>query len=211
MIRQQCKPIKYSKKLLKYLAPLWEMGLHKWNILLTIQRHSNEDYTLHIQPTSVIMARLPNGDKLGPKTSLRTSLDSLRDTLLLSATLEHRKLSKDTTPLLTTIHASWKQFITPDNLPPHTRNSYANLFKATIVNATPSKRPATQIPDTLPTPDATNPTKLQTMEITDHKTLLYKTTYHVNQLKTDHLTSKHLCPHIHSGFTSKPPHPQKPG
>jgi hypothetical protein len=29
MIRQQCKPIQYSKKLLKHLAPLWELGLHK--------------------------------------------------------------------------------------------------------------------------------------------------------------------------------------
>jgi hypothetical protein len=72
MIRlQQCKPIQYSKKLLKDHAPLWELGLLIWNNLLTIQRHSNEDHTLHIQPTSVIMARLPNGDKPGPKSSLR--------------------------------------------------------------------------------------------------------------------------------------------
>jgi hypothetical protein len=75
MVRQQCKPIQYSKKLLKHLTPLWELGLHNWNNLLTIQRHSSEDYTLHIHPTSVIMANLLNRDKPGPKTSLRTSLD----------------------------------------------------------------------------------------------------------------------------------------
>jgi hypothetical protein len=90
MVRQQCKPIQYYKKLLKHLTPLWELGLHNWNNLLTIQRHSNEDYTLHIQPTSVIMVRLPNRDKSGPKTSLRTSLDTLRSTLLLPANIELR-------------------------------------------------------------------------------------------------------------------------
>jgi len=147
------------------------------------------------------MARLPNGDNPGPKTSLRTSLDFLRATLLLPATTKHRKLPKDTTPLLTTIHASWKQFITPDNFHSHTTNSYANLIKATIADATTNKRPATRIPDTLPTLDATNPAKLQMLEITDHKTLLHKTIYHVDQLKTDHLTAKHLCRHIHNGFT----------
>jgi hypothetical protein len=41
------------------------------------------------------------------------------------------------------------------------------------------------------------------MEIHDHTTLLHKTIYHVNQIKTDHLTTKHPCQHIHSGFTPK--------
>ena len=72
-------------KLLKHLTPLWELGQHNKINLLTIHRHSNEDYTLHIQPTSVIMARLPIGDKPGPKTSLRISLDTLRATLLIPA------------------------------------------------------------------------------------------------------------------------------
>jgi hypothetical protein len=149
------------------------------------------------------MARLPNGDKPGPKTSLRASLDTLRATLLLPATTELKKLPTDNTPLLTTIHTSWKQFITPDNLPPYTTNSYANLMKSTILNTTTNKCPATHIPDTLPTPEATNPAPLHIMEINDHKTLLHKTIYHVNQIKTDHLTAKHLCQHIHSGFTPR--------
>jgi hypothetical protein len=70
MVRQQCKQRNWSKKLLKHLAPLWELGLHNRNNLLTTQHRTNEDYTLHIQPTNVIMTRLPNGDKAGPKTSL---------------------------------------------------------------------------------------------------------------------------------------------
>jgi hypothetical protein len=149
------------------------------------------------------MARLPNGDKPGPKTSLRTSLDTLRATLLLPSTKELRKLPKDTTLLLATIHTSWLKFSTPDNLPPHTTNSYANLVKASAVNATSKKRPATHTPDTLPIPDATNPAPLHIMEINGHKTLLHKTIYNVNHLKTNRITAKHLCQHSHCGFTPK--------
>jgi hypothetical protein len=134
------------------------------------------------------MTRLPNGDKPGPKTSLQTSLDILRVTLLLPASTEFRKLPSDTTPLLTTIQASWKQFITPDNIPTHITNSYANIIKTIIPNASTNKDPATHIPDTLPIIDATNPAPPHEMEINDHKTLLHKTIYHVNQIKTDHLT-----------------------
>ena len=60
---------------------------------------------------------------------------------------------------------------------------------------------ATHIPETLPSPDTSNPAPLHIIEITDHKTLLHKTIYHVNQLKTDHLTAKQLCQHIDNGFT----------
>jgi len=115
--------------------------------------------------------------------------------------MELRKLPKDTTPLLTTIHTSCLQFIAPDNLPPYTTNSYATLAKASAVNAIPNKRPATHIPDTLPTPDVTNPATFDIVEINDHKTLLHQTIYHVSQLKTDHLTAKHPCDHIHGGLT----------
>jgi len=128
------------------------------------------------------MARLPNGDKPGPKTSLRTSIDTLRATLFLPSSTDFRKLPSDATPLLTTIHASWKQFITPHNLPPHTIKSYANLMKATIPNATTNKRPATHIPDTLPPPGTTNPAPIHIMEVNDHETLLLITIYHVNQI-----------------------------
>ena len=35
MARQQCKPIQYSNKILKRLAPLWKLGLNNWHTLLT--------------------------------------------------------------------------------------------------------------------------------------------------------------------------------
>jgi hypothetical protein len=153
------------KKLLMHLAPLCKRGLQIWNNIITIKRHSDEDYTLHIQPNSVIMAKLPNGDKPGPKTSLRTSLDTLRATLLLPATTELRKLPKDTTSLLTTIHNSWLQYITTDNLPPYTTNAYTTLVKASAVNNISNKRLATYIPDTLLTSDATNQAPIDIVEI----------------------------------------------
>jgi hypothetical protein len=147
------------------------------------------------------MARLPNGNKTGPKPALRTSLDTLRATLLLPATIEHRKLLKDNTPLLTTIHTSWIKFITPENLPSHKPNFYANLMHTLIANITSNKRPAIHISDTLPTSDTSNPAPLHIMKITNYKTLLHKAIYQVNQLKTDHLTTKQLCQHIDNGFT----------
>ena len=78
------------------------------------------------------------------------------------------------TLLLTSIHTSWLKFITPDNLPQHTTNSYANLVKAFPVNANSNKRPATHIPDTLPTSDATSPAPLHIMEINYHKNFYTK-------------------------------------
>ncbi len=158
--------------------------------LITIQHHTNENYTLHISPTNVLMARLPNADTTGPKNALRSSLVTLRATQLLPSITEHKKLPRDTTPQLTTIHTSWIKFIKPDNLPTHKQKSYANLMTAPITNINTNKRPATQIPDTLPKRDTTNPAPLLITEITDHKTLLHKTIYHANQLKTDHLTAK---------------------
>jgi hypothetical protein len=77
MVRQQCKPIQYSDKILKHIAPLWKLRLDSWNNLLTKQHHIKEHDTLHIPSTNVIMARLPNGDKTGPKAALRASIDTL--------------------------------------------------------------------------------------------------------------------------------------
>ncbi len=100
------------------------------------------------------MARLPNGDKPGTKTSLRASLDSLRATLHLPAALKFRKIPQNNTLLLITIHTSWLHFIKLDNLPPYTPNSYATVAKASAADNSPNKLPGIHIPDTLPTPDA---------------------------------------------------------
>ena len=68
----------------------------------------------------------------------------------------------------------------------------------------PNKRPTMPTLENIPTPDTTNPAPLYITEITSHKTLLHRTSYHAKQLTTDHLTAKQLCNHIYSGF--KPEH-----
>ncbi len=99
------------------------------------------------------------------------------------------------------MHISWLKYITTDNLPPFTINTYATLVKASAGNTITNKRPATHIPNTLPTPEATCNAPIDIEEINDHKTLLHQTIYHVNRLKTNHLTAKHICHHIHNGLT----------
>ncbi len=50
-IRQQCKPLHYSNKILKHLAPLWESREHNWQHILTIQYASPDLFIYNIQPT----------------------------------------------------------------------------------------------------------------------------------------------------------------
>jgi hypothetical protein len=64
-VRNQCKPIKYSQQLLKHLAILCKLGINDSNILINLQHYTTVDYTLHIQPAKVSMARLPTGEKTG--------------------------------------------------------------------------------------------------------------------------------------------------
>ena len=59
LVREPCKPIKYSNNLLKHLAPIWETGIYEWNNLLTIKHASPTAFTYHIQPTDAILAKLP--------------------------------------------------------------------------------------------------------------------------------------------------------
>ncbi len=103
------------------------------------------------------MASLPNGDNPGPQNSLRTSIDTLRVTLLRPATTEHKKLPKDTTPLHTIVHNSWKHYFRTHHIPKHKTHSYNTLASASNTNASSEKRTRPPIPDTLPTPDSENP------------------------------------------------------
>jgi len=129
------------------------------------------------------MDRLPNGDQPGIKTSIRTSLDSFRATLLLPTSSELRKLPKNTTPLHATIHPSWLLYIKPGNLLPYTTNSYATLAKASTANNPTNKRPVIHIPETLPIPDTINSAPFHIVEISGHKILLHQTIDNVNQKK----------------------------
>jgi hypothetical protein len=106
LIRQQFKPINCSNKLLTHLAPLWEMGVSKWNNLLTVKNTSPTTLIYHMQPTDAIIEIIPRGIRTSPKIQIRTEIDTLMSTLLLTAGTEHLKISKDLTQKITLIHPS---------------------------------------------------------------------------------------------------------
>ena len=123
LVRHLCKPIKYSDKLLKDLASLWETGVYTRNNLFTIKHTSPLDFTYHIQPTYAIIAKMPQGKRTSLIIQLRTAIDILQSTLLFPAGIEHRKIPKDTTPKTSLIHPSWHTYITKTELPEHTPTS----------------------------------------------------------------------------------------
>jgi hypothetical protein len=127
LVRQQCLPIHYSNKLLKHLTPLWETGVTHWNSLITKTQDPDGTYTYQIQPTPAIIAKLPKGHRYSPKLQLKTAIHTLRATLLLPATTEHKKLPKDNETTTTTIHHTWHQYINTADIPDHTPHSYATL------------------------------------------------------------------------------------
>jgi len=129
LVRHNCKPVLYSNNLLKHLAPLWETNTFAWHKLITSHHTDSPKASCHISPTSVILAKLLNGDKPEPKTALRTSIDTLRATLLLPATPEHRKLPKANTSNATRIHHTWYTHLNTRELPAHTPNSFETLIK----------------------------------------------------------------------------------
>jgi hypothetical protein len=90
-------------------------------------------HTFHIQPTEVIIARLPKGIRTSPKIQLRTAINTLRATLLQDAETEHRKLPKDSSPNSTLIHPSWHIHIATDNLSEYVPHTYATLTYATTI------------------------------------------------------------------------------
>jgi hypothetical protein len=209
LVRQQCKPIHYSNKLLKHLAPLWETGVKDWHSLLTKVHTSTGTTTYHIQPTTATLSKLPNGIRASSTLQLQTALNTLRATLLQSAETEHKKLPKDPTPNSTIIHPTWHKYINTDDIPDHIPHSYVTLTNnpSPITNAPSTipktlKRAGPPIPQDLPDPQHTTDNPLDTTEIDGHKHLLRRTTYHVNKWRPEHLTAKQFCHHRMNGLTT---------
>jgi hypothetical protein len=139
LVRQNCKPLLYSNKLLKHLAPQWETNTCTWHKLITSHHTDSTDASYHISPTDVILAKLPNGLKPGSKTELRTTIDTLKATLLLPATTEHRKLPKLNTTNITLIHHTWYTYLNTRGLPAHTPINFETLIKRSSNNRTTLK------------------------------------------------------------------------
>jgi len=119
------------------------------------------------------MVKLANGDKPRAKTSLCTAIDSLRATLLLPASKNHSKFSKDVAPLTTIIHPTWLPFIQHNELPPHTTNSYATLEKTSSYIPPTPKRLVIHTFHTFPTSKSTKATPLDIVEKDDFKIPLH--------------------------------------
>jgi hypothetical protein len=173
-----CNPLLYSNKLLKHQAPLWETNTYTWHKLITSHHTDSPAASYHISPTKLI-ANLLNGDKPGPKTTLRTAIDTLRATLLLPATTEHRKLPKPKTTNETLIHHTWYTYLNTRGVPAHTPTNFETLIKRSSNNITSLQRPAaTQI---LPSPitPTTFAHGLDVLEIDNIKIQIHNTIYHV--------------------------------
>jgi hypothetical protein len=142
LLRQQCKPIHFSNKLLKHLAPLWETGVTDWHSILTKSHNPKETTTYHIQPTTATLAELPKGTRTSSPLQLQTALNTLRAILLQLVDTKYKKLPKDPTPNSTIIHPTWHKYMNTDDIPDHTPHSYATL--------TNNPSPITNAPSTIP-------------------------------------------------------------
>jgi hypothetical protein len=174
------------------------------NKLITSHHADSSEASYHISHTNVILAKLPSGDKPGPKTALRTAIDTLIATLLLPVTTEHRKLPKPNTTNAILIHHTWYPYLNTRGLPAHIPTNFETLIKRSSHNTETLKRPAaTQTPPSPITP-TTPEHGLQVLEVDNNKIQIHNTIYHyVNNLNTAHITAKRLCQHIDSGLTQK--------
>jgi hypothetical protein len=96
-LRNQCQSLKYSDRLLKHLAPLWEEGVSGWTPILEKQITPEGHTYIYILNVKAIHAKI-TGDQQRPNDNLEIALTTLRTTLALPTSQEHRKLSKVTTP-----------------------------------------------------------------------------------------------------------------
>ncbi len=105
-LRNQYQSRRLSERLLKHLAPLWEVKLKDWIPLLE-RRTATDGHTLiFIVNTEAISANIHNADNPRPPNNLDIALPTLKATLALPANHERRKLPKDTTRHTQAIHES---------------------------------------------------------------------------------------------------------
>jgi hypothetical protein len=96
-IRNRCLPLKFSDRLLKHMAPLWEEGVTDWTPILEKHTTFAGHTEIHILNTKAMHAKLGNGDQHRINSNLELAMSTLRTTLTLPSNQEHRKLPKSTT------------------------------------------------------------------------------------------------------------------
>jgi hypothetical protein len=107
-LRQQCQPLNYSDRLLKHLAPRWGEGVSDWTPILEKHTILAGHIEVYILNTKAIHAKLKSGDHQHINNNLELALSTIRTTLILPTTQEHRKLPKPSThkPTKYTHHGS---------------------------------------------------------------------------------------------------------
>ena len=120
--RRDTQPLTASRRILKHLSPLWALGIHSWQQVLS---RSPTDQTINFLPNPAILtALLGQIPIISPAlTAAKGALKTLRQILSNPRDREYPKLptpavSPDS---MTTVHYSWLPFLPVTDLPEHRR------------------------------------------------------------------------------------------
>jgi hypothetical protein len=96
-LRDQYQPLNFSDRLLRHLAPLWGDGVSDWAPILEKHTTPTGHKEVHILNAKAIHAKLKSGDQKRIINNLELALSTLRTTLILPTTQDHKKLPKPIT------------------------------------------------------------------------------------------------------------------
>jgi hypothetical protein len=113
--------------ILKHLAPLWGEGVSDWTPILEKQTTPAGHTEVYILNAKAIHAKLNSGDHQRINNNLELAQSTLRTTLILPTSQEHRKLPKLTTHKSHKIHISWLQYIIHEALPNNKPTTYETI------------------------------------------------------------------------------------
>jgi hypothetical protein len=157
---------------MSYLAPIWGEGVSNWTPVLEKHTTSTGCTQIHILNTKAIHAKLRSGDQHRINNNLELALSTLRTTLILPTTQEHRKLPKTTTHKTPKTHTYWLQYINHEALPLVKHARYEAITSLiSLERGTTKKQWATYEDDTYMTLSDTIHTPYDGIEIQDHRHL----------------------------------------
>jgi hypothetical protein len=190
------------------MAPLWGERVSDWTLVLEKQTTSARHIEIHILNKKAINAKLKSRDHHRINNKLDLAISTLRTTIILPTTQEHRKLPKPTTHKTPKIHTSWLQYINQEALPLGKHTTYETITThISLKRRTTKKQRATHTEDTYTTPSDTIHTPYDVIEIQDHIHLNNQTTYLVTQWSPEILTHERINACTKEGFQPKHIHP----
>jgi hypothetical protein len=181
-IRNQCQPLKYSDRLLKHLASLRGGGVSEWTPTLEKQTTSAGHIDVYILNAKATQAKQKSGDRQRTNNSLELALSTLKTTLILPTSQEHRKLPKPITRKSHKIHTSRLQYLNHNALPNSKHTIYETITShISLERGTTKKQEATYKEDTYMTPSGTINSPYDVLATQDHRHLNNQITYLVTQ------------------------------